>query len=175
MRKNNEKIDNKFWGKNTQDFLVQVSRKAIENYNENSVLFFEVDYNKSKRNFYGEYETIEFINKKGIEVKGVINIKNEEVDERAKMINQNTSLEFSCYIDHLKDLGIKPELGNYFSYKNKFYYIYNKIALDANQNVIAGGNKPIWQRFDCYEEDGETLYGFNYIGLDDEGSQNEIY
>ncbi len=175
MRKNPKSVDNQWWGKDSQAFLESVSRDAIEVYNENFVLYFQVDYTKSKRNFYGEYEIIEFTEKKGVAIKGIVTVHDQETEEIAKLINQNTILSFGCYVNHLKDLGIDIRLGNYFSYKNKFYYIYNKVALDANRNVVASGTDVVWNKYDCYQEDDEAIYGDGWRETSNEGSQDKIY
>lgn len=175
MRKNPKSVDNQWWGKDNQDFLESISRDAVEVYNENSLLYFQVDYAKSKRNFYGEYEIIEFVEKKGISVKGIITIQDQDTEEIAKLLNQNTTLVFGCYINHLKELGVDIRIGNYFSYKNKFYYIYNKVALDANRNIVASGKDPVWNSFQCYQEDDEAVYGDGWRENSNEGSQEKIY
>lgn len=157
MSKSQEKANVKFWGENTQNFLVHASRTAVEDYSENFVLYFEVDYLKSKRNFYGEFEILQFKDENGKKIKGVVNVENSEVSESFQLLEQNTSLAFFCYIEHLKDLGIDIQVGDYFKYKNKFYYVFNVIALDANKNVIASGDEPIWQKYNCYQEDNEII------------------
>lgn len=172
---NKSKATNKFFGENTQKMVETLSRTAVENYNENTVLYLEIDYGKSKRNFYGEFEIIKFVHEKGIEVKGIVNIINSETEEVSKLFNQNTLIEFSCYVSHLKELKIQPDFGNYFAYKNKFYYIYGRTALDASQSVIANGREPIWIKYNGYQEDDEAIYSEPWRMQSTFGDENSIY
>lgn len=151
----------KVWGNKTEEYLVKVSREAVEqNTSEEkpSVLYFQVDYDKSKRNFYDEFEEMIFKNDKGIQVKGIITVFDNEVEEIARMIDQDTPFELSVYTSHLKELGIDPQIGDYFGYKHKFYYIYSKTAIDSNKSVVASGRNAVHITYSCYQQDDERIY-----------------
>lgn len=165
------------WGKKSEEFLVKLSREAVEqNTSEDSptILYFQVDYDKSKRNFYGEFEEMIFKNDKGVQVKGIITVFDNEVEEIARMVDQDTPLKFSAYIEHLKEIGIDPQIGDYFGYKHKFYYIYSKTALDSNKAIIASGRDAVHITFSCYQQDDERIYIEPWRTESDLGSEDNI-
>jgi hypothetical protein len=165
------------WGKKTEEFLVKVSRESVEqNTSEErpTILYFQVDYDKSKRNFYGEFEEMIFKNDKGTQVRGIITVSDTEVEEIARMVDQDTPLKFSVYFDHLKEIGIDPQIGDYFGYKHKFYYIYSKTALDASKSVIASGRNAIYISYSCYQQDDERIYIEPWRTESDTGTEENI-
>ena len=165
------------WSKKTEEYLVKVSRESVEqNTSEErpTILYFQVDYDRSKRNFYGEFEEMVFTNDKGVQVRGIITVQDTEVEEIARMIDQDTPLRFSVYTDHLAELGINPQIGDYFGYKHKFYYIYSKTALDSNKAIIASGRKAIHISYECYQQDDERIYIEPWRTTSDLGSEEKI-
>lgn len=163
-----------FFGSKTQNYLKKLSRESVEKHTNTSVLFFAVDYEKSKRNFYGELIIKKWVNAQGIEVKGVI-----QLDEGGDLVmedipNKILTLNFSCYISHLRELGIDPQLGDYFATKNRIYMIYNKTILDANQVSIMTDAEAMYIKYDCVQGDDEQLAPPGSMDGVQIGTKNEI-
>ena len=76
MTKNSENSGsgNNFYGDKTLKYLKKLSRESVEQHTNTSVLYFEVDFERSKRNFYGEMLIRIWKNPIGISVKGVIQL-----------------------------------------------------------------------------------------------------
>lgn len=160
-------------GKKTQEFLQKISRESLEEHSDVSVLFFEVDYDRSKTNFYGEFEHKYFKNNKGIELRGTVNITGNEIEGTPP--DQTTNLVFGVYAQQLKEKGISPEMGDYISAKNKFYLIKNKIALDANKNTISPNGEPIWQSYTCAEVEDEEMFIEFWRTNSTDGTKNDLF
>lgn len=154
-------------------YLKKVSREATEQHTNTSVLFFAIDYERSKRNFYGESIVKVWVNPLGVEVKGII-----QLDEGSDVVvedipNKIMRLTFGCYISHLKELGIDPQLGDFFSTKNRLYMIHNKTILDSNQVSVATDREALSIRYECIEADEEQLLPPGSYG-GSTGTKNEI-
>lgn len=145
------------FGNKDAAYLKKLSRESVEEHTNTSVLFFQVDYEKSKRNFYGELIIKKWVDPKGVEVKGIIQLVEGTDLVIEDVPNKILTLNFSCYISHLKELGIDPQLGDYFSTKNRIYMIHNKSILDANKGSIATDREAIWVNYECVQGDDEQL------------------
>ena len=155
-------------------YLKKISRSAVENITNTSVLFFAVDYEKSKRNFYGEMLIRMWVNPLGIEVRGIINLEEGAETNIGDIQNKILKLDFSCYISHLKELGIDPQIGDYFSTKNRIYMIYGKSILDANQVSVGTDREALYCNYHCIESDNEQLTPPGSYNNTPEGTKNEI-
>jgi len=163
-----------FFGSKTQNYLKKLSRESIEKHTNTSVLFFAVDYENSKRNFYGELIIKKWVNPKGVEVKGII-----QLDEGSDLVvedisNKILTLNFSCYISHLREIGIDPQLGDYFATKNRIYMIHNKTILDANQVSIMTDAEALYVKYECVQGDDEQLAPPGAFDGSPLGTKNEI-
>jgi hypothetical protein len=145
------------FGEKSANYLKKLSRTAVENYSNTSLLFFEIDYEKSKRNLYGELVYKAWKNPLGIEVKGIISLNSKEEIQQGDIPNKIMSLNFTVYLDHLKELGIEPKLGDYFSAKNRFYFIYDRILLDSNQVSLGVDREAMYIKYICIQADDEQI------------------
>lgn len=148
---------NKFFGSKTANYLKKLSKESVESHTNTSVLFFAIDYEKSKRNFYGEVIIKKWVNPLGVEVKGII-----QLDEGTDIViedipNKVMTLNFSCYIAHLRELNIDPQQGDYFATKNRVYMIHDKTILDANQVSIMTDAEALYCKFLAVQADDSQL------------------
>lgn len=171
--KNREDGNKIGFGQKSTDFLKKKSRDAVEIYSDTPVLYFEVDVENSKRNFYGEMIVKKWKNPKGAKVKGTVEITESSEFNLADIPNRLTQLKFSCYIDHLKDLGIWPQLGDYFSVKNRFFFIQTKELLDVNKHAIMVDKDAYSITFTCGEADNETV--IPNISTEEDGTANQLF
>lgn len=146
-----------FYGQKTQNYLKKLSRESVEVHTNTSVLYFQIDYEKSKRNFYGELLIKKWVNPLGVEIKGVV-----QLDEGSDIVvediaNKVMTLNFSCYISHLRELGIDPQLGDYFTTKNRIYMIHNKTITDANLVSIKTDSEALYIKYDCVQADDSQI------------------
>lgn len=142
------------WGEKTQAYLEEKSRISVEEHSNTFLLYYELDYEKSKRNFYGECLYKKF--KKQVQVHGTIAITAEENKYENEIVQRNTNMEFGTFIEHIKELGINPQLGDYFYAKNKWYIIHSKTALDDNLTAVAY-DKAITIKFLATQVDDEVI------------------
>lgn len=172
-RLGNRESGKTFYGEKTKNFTIEQSRSIVEHSNQFSVLYFEVDYEKSKRNFYGELIVRKWKNVNGIKVLGIIKLEDDTVLQQGDIPNKMLKLEFGCYIDHLKELNIKPQIGDYFSVKNRTYYIYDKTTTDSNWLTIGTDSGAHAILYKCVQSDSEQQTA---PGMQDqqEGTKNQI-
>jgi len=169
-KNNGEKIG---FGSKTEAFLRQKSRQAVEVYSDTSLLYLEVDYPRSKRNFYGEILIKEWVDPNGVQLYGNIEIVENSQTETERVPFKLLELKFSCYVEQLKEKGVMPQLGNYFATKNQIFYIHDKTLLDANKHSINTDNEAISIQFTCMQADDETLFA-SINGFKKENTANEI-
>jgi len=162
------------FGTKTNQFLIKKSREAVENYSNVPVLYFEVDVENSKRNFYGEMIIKKWKNSRGIKVSGTAEITESDNINLADIPNKITQLKFSCYVDHLRELGIWPQAGDYFSIKNRFYFIQTKEILDVNEHTINVDNEAYSIVFHCGEADSESVIPQISSEYDEDGYANQL-
>ena len=155
-----------WFGKKTENYLKKMSRESVEKHTDTSVLYFEIDIENSKRNFYGELLVKRFVNPLGIEVKGIIEITagNDIVVE--DIPNAIANLKFSCYIQHLQELGVDPKIGDYFSTKNRVYFIFKKEIIDTNRGGIGTDRQQLSIQFECVQADDEQIHPGLWDGND---------
>lgn len=157
----NSRLDSgrsEFFGKKTANYLKKLSRESVEKHTDTSVLYFEVDVENSKRNFYGELLVKRFVNPLGIEIKGVINISAGNDITVEDIPNAIANLKFSCYIEHLQELKIDPKIGDYFSTKNRTYFIFKKEIIDTNRGAVGTDRAQMTIQFECIQADSEQLH-----------------
>lgn len=153
-RENGAKIG---FGNKSAAFLEKKSRQAVELYTDTFALFYEIDFENSQRNFYGELLIPKWKNAKGVKVYGTIEVK-EMSEEKLEMIpNKILEAKVSCYIAHLREIGLNPQLGDIFSIKNRFYYIVDRTLLDANKGAIVSTEEALSIQFTCLEADNEMM------------------
>ncbi len=144
----------KAWGEKTQKYLEEKSRISVEDHSNTFLLYYELDYLNSYKNFYGECLHKKF--KPSIKVFGTIAITSEENKYENEIVQRNTNMEFGVFIEHLKELGINPQLGDFFYSKNKWYIIHSKTALDDNATSVAF-DKAITIKFLATQVDDEVI------------------
>jgi hypothetical protein len=155
--KDNTGMDKIGFGQKSEKFLRKKSRQAVEKYSDTSLFYFEVDYDKSYKNFYGELLIKEWVNPQGTQLFGTIDVAESDESELNGLPNKLLSLEFSCYIEHLKEIGVMPKIGNYFTTKNEIYIIQDKTLLDSNKHSINTDSEAIAMEFKCTQVDDETM------------------
>ena len=160
-----------YFGDKTQSYLKQVSREAVEEHHNMSVLYFQLDYARSKKNFYGELLAKKFVHPKGIEVRGAFNIKQNELTVSNGIGGKTMSLTVSVFVEQLKELNIAPEKGDYFAIGRRIYQIYDKTLEDVGPGNFMMGRERMRQDFYCFQEEDESIqkdiWGDN-LGLEQE-------
>ena len=160
------------FGNKTLNYLKEKSRTAVEKNTNTTALYFELDFEKSKKNFYGEILIKHWTNPKGVAVNGIISIKEADEVTLEDIPNQLATLDFVVYIDHLKELNIWPQLGDFFSIKNRIYIIHRKSLLDSDKNSILTDQEAVTIKFYCMESDQENM---NPQGVNVSETQNNSY
>ena len=145
------------YGDKTANYLKKLSRTAVEDYSNTSLLYFEIDYAKSKRNLYGELVYKAWKNPSGVDIKGIIDLQQGQDIQQGDVPNKILTLNFTVYLDHLKELGVEPKLGDYFTIKNRFYFIYDRLLLDANQSALGVDREAIYIKYVCVQADDEQI------------------
>ena len=160
------------FGSKTVKFLKKKSRDAVETYSDTPIIYYEVDYENSKKNFYGELMIKKWKNSKGIKVKGTVSITESNEINLADIPNKLTKMIFSCYVDHLRELNIWPQVGDYFTAKNRIYYIQAREILDVNEHSILVDKEAYSIVFTCGEADDETTVP---QGMREKGTGNDQF
>jgi hypothetical protein len=154
-----------YFGNKDADYLKKVSRQAVEEHHNAPILFFSIDWAKSKKNFYGEMTMKKFREPLGTPVKGIFKIEQGEEQLQQGVPNKIMKLTVSIYIDQLEELNIKPELGDYFGIGKRLYQIYDKTIEDVGPGSLMMNRGRFRQDFHCLQDDDEVLmknaYGSN--------------
>lgn len=163
---------NAHFGSKDMAYLKKVSRQAIEKHTDTSAIYLEIDYENSIRNFYGELIVKKFVNPLGTLIKGVMNVEESDTVTLEKVPNKITKFTISCYLDHLRELGVEPRIGDYFVLQNRYYMIWDKTITDA-VNPVAVGRENLSVNYKCSEADDEEVLP-ELFQKEDRGSQNDI-
>ena len=150
-----------YFGNKDQSYLKQVSREAVEEHHNAPILYFEIDWEQSKRNFYGEMTMKKFKNPKGIEVRGSYKMSQSAESAFQGLPNKLMSLTASFYVESLKELHIDPRLGDYFAIGWRIYQIYDKTIPDAGPGNFVMNRERMRVDYRCLQEDQENLEGDN--------------
>src|SRR5687768_13057741 len=86
-----------YFGDKTAAYLEKKSREAVESYHNSPILYFQIDWTNSKRNFYGEMIIKKFVSNKGTEVRGVYKIEQADANMNQGLPNQTMKLTVSLY------------------------------------------------------------------------------
>lgn len=159
------------FGDKSLEYLKKKSRIATEDYTDTSVLYFEMDYESSKRNFYGEMIVKKWKNALGVKVNAIVNITEADTTNLEGIPNKLLTGEVTVYIEHLKELGIEPQIGDYFTSKNRIYFIHDRTIADSNKVQVAVDREAIFIMYHIVESDDEQT---QVIGTDIKGTKNDI-
>lgn len=158
-----------YFGDKDASYLKEMSRQAVEEHNNVSLLYFAVDWENSKRNFYGELTMKKFKNPLGVQLVGIIKMNQGEEQQNQGVPNKIMKLTFSCYVEHLKEKSVEPQLGDYFSYGQRIYEIYDKTLKDYGPGNLIGNRERMRIDYLCVQADDEIIqrqpFGDN-LGLD---------
>ena len=168
---NNKNTENGrlYFGDKDAKYLEKVSRQAVEDHHNSSILFFEIDWTKSKRNFYGEMIIKKLKNITGVELRGVYNFTQTAATQSQGIPNKGLKLVVSIYTAQLKEVNVAPSLGDYFGIGKRLYKITDKTIEDVGPGNLMVNRGRVRQDFTCTEESDESLqksaYGDN-LGLE---------
>ncbi len=146
-----------YFGNKDIDYLKKVSRQAIEDHHNISILYFEVDYNLSKSDFYGQLLIKKFKNPKGLELKGAYKIEQDSNISFQGIPNKSLKLSVFLYTDLLKELFVEPKLGDYFGIGKRLYLIVDKTTNDVGPGSIFVKRGRVTIDYKCIEETDEAL------------------
>lgn len=146
-----------YFGDKTAAYLKKKSRQAVEKYHNSPILYFAIDWANSKRNFYGEMTMKKFANPKGIEVRGIYKINQNDDVVQNGVPNKTMKLIVSVYTDLLDELKIEPKQGDYFGIGRRLYQIYSRTTDDVGPGSLMMSRGNVRKDFYCYEEDDEVL------------------
>ena len=122
------KSGRKMLGDKDLDYLEHVSRQSVEEHGDFSVLYFALDWERSKRNFYGELLMKKFKVVKGVPLKVKYIIKEGEETLQNNIPNQLLELNVSVFVQQLRELDIDPKLDDYFALGQRLYRIWRSRA-----------------------------------------------
>lgn len=162
------------FGSKTAEYLIKKSREALEVNSDTPVLYFEVDVENSRRNFYGEMIIKKWKEPKGVKVRGTCNITESSEINLSDIPNKLTKMAFGCFTSHLRELGIWPQLGDYFAIKNRFYFIQSKEITDVNKHTLMTDDDAYAITFTCGEADSESVTPQVSSEYDEDGTANQL-
>lgn len=167
----------KYFDDKTVNYLKAKSREAIEENQNISLLYFQVDWENSKKNFYGELLFKKFINPQGIQLRGAIKMEQGGEQMQSGIPSKIMKLVFSCYVDALREMNCDPKRGDFFGYGKRLYEIYDKTLEDYGPGNVIGNRERMRIDFMSIEADDETLqrnpFGDN-LGLDSQLRNNGL-
>lgn len=153
-------------------YLKQQSRQVVEEHNNMSVLFFALDWEKSKKNFYGELTLKKFKQIKGVEVRGKFKIEQGGEQLQNGIPNKIMKMSVSVYREHLHELGIDPQRGDYFGIGKRLYQIYDYTIEDVGPGNVLLKRENLRVDYFTIQDDDETVQ-FNPWG-DNLGLEEQI-
>jgi hypothetical protein len=146
-----------YFGDKDAAFLKKTSREAVEGHHNAPILFFAIDWLLSKRNLYGETLIKKFVNTKGVEVRGIYKIEEDEQTQTNGIPNKLMKLTVSVYTEHLQEIDIAPQLGDYFGIGKRLYRIVKKTIDDAGPGQLMMNRERMRQDFFAVQDDDEVL------------------
>lgn len=147
----------RYFGDRDVEFLKKKSREAVEDINDLTVLYFQLDWEKSKRNFYGEIIVKKFVNVKGVQVRCMINMTQGQEELQQGIPNQLMLLNVSCYVEQLKELNIEPNYDDFFLYGQRAYRIYKRTLADYGPGNVLGNRSRMRIDYNCIQVDDEEF------------------
>jgi len=147
-----------YWGDKDIEYQKKLSRDWVEEIHNVSLLYFEIDWENSRRNWYGELLYKKFKNPLGVEINGWIKMNQGSEQLNNGIPNKIMKLNFACYVEHLKELNIEPNIGEYFSYGQRIYLIYDKTLNDYGPGNVIGNRERMRVDFFAIQEDDEVLF-----------------
>jgi len=117
-------------------YLKKQSREVVEEIHNMSVLYFALDWEQSKKNFYGELTMKKFKQPRGIEVRGKFKITQGGEQLQSGVPNKIMKMVVSVYREHLHELNIDPQRGDYFGIGKRLYQIYDYTIEDVGPGNV---------------------------------------
>lgn len=147
----------RYFGDKTIDFLKQKSRQSLEDIHNVTVLYFKLDWENSKRNFYGEVLMKKFVNAKGVQVRCSIDMKQGQEELQQSIPNQLMTMTVSCYVEQLKELGIEPNYDDFFLFGQRAYRIHKRTLKDYGVGNVLGNRERMRIDYNCIQVDDEEF------------------
>lgn len=163
---------NLYYGAKDASYLKELSREAVEEHHNAPILYFAVDWENSRRNFYGELTTIKFKNPAGTQIRGTYKLEQGNQASRAGVPDKRMNLSVSVYVEQLKELGIDPQYGDYFGYGHRLYCIYDKTIDDVGPGNLLGSREKMRTDYMAFQDDDEVLQ--KDIWGDNLGTEHQI-
>lgn len=146
-----------YYGDKDAAYLKELSREAVEEHHNSPILFFQIDWERSKRNFYGEMTMKKFLNPRGVQIRGIFKIQQGEASAKFGIPNKTMKLTVSVYFEQLKELGIDPKIGDYFGIGHRLYQIYDKTIEDAGPGNLMMNRERMRADYFAFADDDEAL------------------
>lgn len=146
-----------YFGDKDASYLKKMSREAVETHHNLPILFFEIDWEQSKRNFYGEMLYKKFKNPKGVELRGSYQIAQSDESDFQGVPYKLMKMIVSIYKEQLDELFINPKLGDYFGIGNRLYMIYDKTIPDVGPGNLIINRERMRVDYKTLQEDTESL------------------
>ena len=146
-----------YFGDKDASYLKKTSREAVETHHNAPILYFEIDWIQSKRNLYGETLVKKFKNSKGVEVYGIYKIQEDDATQTNGIPNKTLKLTISVYTEHLEELNITPQRGDYFGIGKRLYRITDKTIEDVGPGNLLMNRERMRQDFFASQDDDEVL------------------
>lgn len=156
----------------TANYLKRKSRAALEKYHNAPILFFAIDWEQSKKNFYGEMTSKKFVDPKGVPVRGMYKITDNPDSLENGIPNKSLNITVVLYVEQLEELNIDPQQGDYFAIGKRFYHIYSRSISDVGPGSFMMNRAKMTKSFFCYEEDDQSIQKNAF--LDNLGQESQI-
>lgn len=146
-----------YFGDKDAAYLKQVSREAVEETHNMPILFLEIDWINSKRNFYGEMTVKRFKNPKGVQIRGSYKIEQNPMTTQNGIPYKTMRLTVSIYTEQLQELSIEPKIGDYFYAGSRYYQIYDRTINDVGPGNLMMQRERMRCDYFTFEVDDETI------------------
>ena len=144
-------------GQKDIDYIKQVSREAVEEHHNQPVKYFELDWEGSKKNFYGEILVKRFINPTGVDLRGQVQLQQGDMATTHGVPYKTMTMTFSVYTEQLQEKGVEPKLNDYFLVGTRYYQIWDKTINDVGPGQIMLNRGRMRCDYKCYEVDDEAI------------------
>lgn len=146
-----------YFGDKTAEYLKEKSRTAVEDHHNMPILFLQIDWINSKRNFYGEMPVKRFVNPKGIQIRGKYELEENDMTHRAGIPYKTMKLSVGVFVEQLKELAIEPARGDYFYVGNRYYQIWDVTINTAGPGQLLMNRERMKVQYSAFEVDDETI------------------
>lgn len=124
-----------FVSKKDISFFRKLNREIIADIISVTIVYYKIDINSTQINIYGESTNRMY--EEPIELFSKISRNTPKYAQKEDIIDYNSEIRFSFLREDLKEIKLRPEIGDIIRYEDSYYEVHN-----VEENRKLGGRNP---------------------------------